>query len=63
MIFLIFLYLHNSLFVLAGCNVVGFFFTFLVPESKGKSLEELSGENEDDEVETSAAAEYRAAPA
>ncbi|CAL5035431.1 unnamed protein product [Urochloa decumbens] len=59
---------RNSLFVLAGCNVVGFFFTFLVPESKGKSLEELSGENEDEEVdeevETSAAAadEYRSIP-
>ncbi|KAL6839729.1 hypothetical protein ACP4OV_030417 [Aristida adscensionis] len=37
---------RNSLFVLAGCNVVGFLFTFLVPESKGKSLEELSGEND-----------------
>ncbi|CAN6271023.1 unnamed protein product [Urochloa humidicola] len=54
---------RNSLFVLAGCNVVGFLFTFLVPESKGKSLEELSGENDDEEVETSAAGEYRTAPA
>ncbi|XP_002447525.2 probable inorganic phosphate transporter 1-4 [Sorghum bicolor] len=41
---------RNSLFVLAGCNVIGFLFTFLVPESKGKSLEELSGENEDEEA-------------
>ncbi|KAG1359654.1 inorganic phosphate transporter 1-4-like [Cocos nucifera] len=38
---------RNSLFVLAGCNLLGFFFTFLVPESKGRSLEEISGENED----------------
>lgn len=30
-----------------GCiNAVGLLFTFLVPEPKGKSLEELSGENE-----------------
>jgi PHS family inorganic phosphate transporter-like MFS transporter len=36
--------------MLAGCNVIGFLFTFLVPESKGKSLEELSGENEDEEA-------------
>ncbi|KAJ1270207.1 hypothetical protein BS78_06G036100 [Paspalum vaginatum] len=41
---------RNSLFMLAGCNVIGFLFTFLVPESKGKSLEELSGENEDEEA-------------
>ncbi|MQM12110.1 hypothetical protein Taro_045022 [Colocasia esculenta] len=38
---------RNSLFVLAVCNTLGFFFTLLVPESKGKSLEELSGETED----------------
>ncbi|KAL6650430.1 hypothetical protein ACP70R_009355 [Stipagrostis hirtigluma subsp. patula] len=44
---------RNSLFVLAGCNVIGFLFTFLVPESKGKSLEELSGENDDQEAAAS----------
>ncbi|TVU07356.1 hypothetical protein EJB05_47407, partial [Eragrostis curvula] len=38
---------RNSLFMLAGCNVVGFVFTFLVPESRGKSLEELSGERDE----------------
>jgi len=38
---------RNSLFVLAGVNMLGFFLTFLVPESKGKSLEEMSGEAED----------------
>ncbi|RLM64976.1 hypothetical protein C2845_PM16G02870 [Panicum miliaceum] len=50
----------NSLFVLAGCNITGFFSTFLVPDPKGKWLDELSGENEDEEAQTS---EYRAAPA
>jgi MFS transporter, PHS family, inorganic phosphate transporter len=39
---------RNSLFMLTGCNVIGFLFTFLVPESKGKSLEELSGENDEE---------------
>ncbi|XP_008787383.1 inorganic phosphate transporter 1-4-like [Phoenix dactylifera] len=39
---------RNSLFLLAACNLLGFFFTFLVPESKGKSLEEMSRENEDE---------------
>jgi PHS family inorganic phosphate transporter-like MFS transporter len=42
--------MRNSLFMLAGCNVIGLLFTFLVPESKGKSLEELSGENDVDEA-------------
>ncbi|KAK3148688.1 hypothetical protein QOZ80_3AG0207420 [Eleusine coracana subsp. coracana] len=41
---------RNSLFVLAACNVLGLLFTLLVPESKGKSLEELSGENNDDDA-------------
>ncbi|KAF8721281.1 hypothetical protein HU200_023209 [Digitaria exilis] len=40
---------RNSLFVLAVSNFLGFLFTFLVPESKGKSLEEMSGEANDDE--------------
>ncbi|CAM8988009.1 unnamed protein product [Rhodiola kirilowii] len=39
----------NSLIVLGVVNLLGMLFTFLVPESKGKSLEELSRENEDDE--------------
>ncbi|KAF3775178.1 hypothetical protein EJ110_NYTH50272 [Nymphaea thermarum] len=34
----------NSLIVLGVTNALGFFFTFLVPESKGKSLEEMTGE-------------------
>lgn len=37
----------NSLIVLGVVNLLGLLFTFLVPESKGKSLEEMSGENED----------------
>ncbi|KAL3849958.1 hypothetical protein ACJIZ3_011840 [Penstemon smallii] len=37
----------NSLIVLGVINLLGLLFTFLVPESKGKSLEEMSGENED----------------
>lgn len=36
----------NALLLLAGVNLLGLLFTFLVPESKGKSLEEMSGENE-----------------
>ncbi|XP_051120694.1 inorganic phosphate transporter 1-4-like [Andrographis paniculata] len=34
-----------SLLVLGVINLLGLFCTFLVPESKGKSLEDLSGEN------------------
>lgn len=37
----------NSLIVLGVINFLGLLFTFLVPESKGKSLEEMSGENDD----------------
>lgn len=40
---------RNSLIVLGVVNALGFMFTFLVPESKGKSLEEMSGENEEEE--------------
>lgn len=36
----------NSLIMLGVINFVGMLFTFLLPESKGKSLEELSGEIE-----------------
>uniref|UniRef100_A0A0E0P5L0 H(+)/Pi cotransporter n=1 Tax=Oryza rufipogon TaxID=4529 RepID=A0A0E0P5L0_ORYRU len=35
------------LFVLIGCNLVGFIFTLLLPELKGKSLEDLTGEIEE----------------
>ncbi|KAI4381230.1 hypothetical protein MLD38_007324 [Melastoma candidum] len=40
---------RNSLIVLGVINFLGMLFTFLVPESKGKSLEEMSGENEEDD--------------
>ncbi|XP_061358493.1 inorganic phosphate transporter 1-4-like [Gastrolobium bilobum] len=40
----------NSLIVLGVMNILGFFFTFLVPEAKGKSLEEMSGENEENDI-------------
>ncbi|XP_050363300.1 probable inorganic phosphate transporter 1-2 [Argentina anserina] len=39
--------MKNSLLVLAVINTIGLLFTFLVPESKGKSLEEMSRENEE----------------
>ncbi|KAI3909296.1 hypothetical protein MKW98_025938 [Papaver atlanticum] len=38
----------NSLIVLGVINFIGMLFTFLVPEPNGKSLEELSGENNGD---------------
>ncbi|PON31247.1 Phosphate permease [Parasponia andersonii] len=41
--------MKNSLIVLGVINLFGLIFTFLVPESKGKSLEEMSRENEDQE--------------
>jgi len=40
--------IKNSLIMLGVINFAGMLFTLLVPESKGKSLEELSGENEGD---------------
>lgn len=43
----------NSLIVLGVVNFLGILFTFLVPESNGRSLEEMSGENEE-ESETGA---------
>lgn len=41
--------IKNTLIVLGCVNVLGLFFTFLVPEPRGKSLEEMSGENEEDD--------------
>ncbi|GMN48975.1 hypothetical protein TIFTF001_018140 [Ficus carica] len=41
----------NSLLVLGVVNFLGMAFTLLVPESKGKSLEEMSRENEDENGE------------
>lgn len=46
--------MKNTLILLAVVNCLGIFFTFLVPEANGKSLEEMSGENEEEE-ETEAA--------
>ncbi|TVU24664.1 hypothetical protein EJB05_27113, partial [Eragrostis curvula] len=41
-----FIYMNEQkmMYVLSGCNVIGLIFTFLLPESKGKSLEEITGE-------------------
>lgn len=39
--------MRNSLIVLAVINILGFLCTLLVPESKGRSLEDMSKENED----------------
>ncbi|CAJ1950427.1 unnamed protein product [Sphenostylis stenocarpa] len=44
--------LKNTLIVLGVINLLGLLFTFLVPESKGKSLEEVSGEVEQDNTAT-----------
>jgi len=38
---------QKALLILATVNALGFLFTFLVPETNGKSLEDLSGENEE----------------
>ena len=53
---------RNALFVLAACNLLGLVFTFLVPEPKGKSLEEMSGENEAEELMESVAPHSRPPP-
>ena len=42
---------RNALIILGAICGLGFFFTFLVPEAKGKSLEEMSGENNDNDDE------------
>ncbi|CAL5208265.1 unnamed protein product [Lathyrus oleraceus] len=43
--------IKNSLIMLGVVNFFGMVFTFLVPEANGKSLEEMSGENEEDGAE------------
>ncbi|MCO5569132.1 hypothetical protein L7F22_022840 [Adiantum nelumboides] len=40
---------RTALIMLACCNALGFCFTFLVPETKGRSLEEISGEADSEE--------------
>ncbi|GAB4843128.1 Low affinity inorganic phosphate transporter 1 [Ancistrocladus abbreviatus] len=52
----------DSLMILGGVCALGFFCTFLVPESKGKSLEEMSGENEDEEDEAAVQYDNRTVP-
>ena len=37
--------IKKVLIILAVTNMLGFFFTFLVPETMGRSLEEISGED------------------
>ncbi|CAK7340013.1 unnamed protein product [Dovyalis caffra] len=39
--------IKKAIIGLSVVNLIGFFFTFLVPETKGKSLEELSGEDQE----------------
>lgn len=51
----------DSLIILGAICGLGFFFTFLVPEANGKSLEEMSGENEEQE-EGPAANDNRTVP-
>ncbi|KAL3812475.1 hypothetical protein ACJIZ3_013743 [Penstemon smallii] len=57
--------IRNSLIVLGCINALGMIFTFLVPESNGKSLEEMSRENEDEsgtEMRVSSAGDIRTVP-
>ncbi|XP_022737077.1 inorganic phosphate transporter 1-11-like [Durio zibethinus] len=41
-----------AIMILSFTNMLGFFFTFLVPETKGRSLEEISGEDGGGQNET-----------
>ncbi len=51
--------MKKSFLLLSIINGAGFFMTFFVPETKGRSLEDLSGENEDAEKETVANQSHR----
>ncbi|XP_071734089.1 low affinity inorganic phosphate transporter 1-like [Rutidosis leptorrhynchoides] len=53
--------IRYSLIVLGVINFLGMAFTFLVPEAKGRSLEEMSGEN-DEEMEPTPNTMHRTAP-
>ena len=39
--------IKRAIIALSVVNLLGFCFTFLVPETNGRSLEEISGEDED----------------
>lgn len=39
--------IKKAIIVLSVVNLFGFLFTFLIPETKGRSLEEISGEDQD----------------
>lgn len=54
--------MKNSLIMLGVINFFGMLFTLLVPESKGKSLEELTGENEEDQEMEHQVASSRTVP-
>jgi len=59
--------MKNSLILLGCCNILGFLCTFLVPEANGRSLEEMSGENDEevrskDDVEKSHAQNNNTVP-
>ncbi|XP_054794504.1 inorganic phosphate transporter 1-4-like [Prosopis cineraria] len=47
----------NSLLVLGAINALGFALTFLVPEPKGRSLEEISGEDDEEDESNKGEAE------
>ncbi|XP_047310512.1 inorganic phosphate transporter 1-4-like [Impatiens glandulifera] len=53
----------NALIILGFVNLLGFIFTFLVPEAKGRSLEEVAQENNDDnELEMDSRSDNRTVP-
>ncbi|KAF8044110.1 hypothetical protein BT93_A2175 [Corymbia citriodora subsp. variegata] len=43
--------IRAAMMIMAFTNMLGFFLTFLVTETKGRSLEEISGEGEEDDGE------------
>ncbi|KAF7146555.1 hypothetical protein RHSIM_Rhsim04G0182600 [Rhododendron simsii] len=52
----------NALLILGGVNFLGILFTFLVPEANGKSLEEMSQENEEEDDVPAPSRESRTVP-
>ncbi len=40
--------LRDTLFIMGSLNALGFFLTFFIPETNQRSLEDLTGENDDD---------------